>query len=564
MEGEEFTAEVVARVQGLDEQEVIQCLSGPLSRQCHLVVAHSLQRQGAQRLSRYRFRHCLFQTYLYHSLDEVEQARVHEAVGATLETLHEGHDAELAALAPQLAWHFQAAGLAEKAVDYLLRAGRRAYWLSAPQEAVALYRRGLALLETQPESDERARRELDLQLALNTSLLDVLAWGAPEQTMALTRAYQLGQRLGEPARLLPTLQALSDLSRAQGKHEQALAFARQLLSLAEQAQEPAYVVFGHHAIGLSCVAFGDLRPARAHMEQALALFRRQQVAAPGLSSTWEPDVGVNVLVWLPSVLWLLGYPDQALARSREALALAQELAHAPALAAALSIAGASFHVMRREGQAVREYTERLQRLVTEKNLEAYQPWVNFYQGWLQVNQGQTAEGIARMRASMASVRAFRPYQLTMLAGACLQAGQVEAGWQTLDEALALVEQTNARSNEAEMHRLRGELLLKAEGGRMKDEGGRACPERSEGMKAEDCFQQAIAVARRQQARSWELRATMSLARLWQRQGRAEEAQATLAEAYDWFTEGFNTPDLVEARALLAELSPTHQDTACQP
>jgi DNA-binding SARP family transcriptional activator len=563
VEGETFTAEVLSRTLGLDEAEVLHQLNGSLSH-AYLVRAQGLERlDNGQRLSRYQFRHALFQAYLYGRLNAVERARQHEAVGAALEMLHQGHEAGLAALAPQLAWHFQAAGLADKAADYLLRAGRRAHWLSAAQEAISLYRRGLALLATRPESDEasaelsraRARRELDLQLALNSALLDVSEWGALEQTAALDRAYQLGQHLGEPARLLPTLQALSKLGMAQGKHEQALAFAQQLLDLAEQSQEPTHVILGHHLIGTSWLGMGNLGVARAHLEQALVLYRHQAAAAPGPSLTPDPDLGVSVLVWLPYTLWLLGYPAQALARSREAVALAK-LALAPSLALTLNIAGAGCHIFRREVQAVRDCTEQLQRLVIEKNVVAYQPWVDFYQGWLLVNQGQPDEafpepsalgasarrlvegGLAQMRASTSAVLAFRPYRLTLLAGACLLAGQVEAGSQTLDEALALVEQTNARSNEAEMHRLRGEMLrLRAEAE----------------VEVESCFRKAIEVAQRQEAKSWELRATTSLARLWQRQGRTEEARSLLADVYGWFTEGFDTPDLVEARALLAAL-----------
>ncbi|MBU0495553.1 MAG: hypothetical protein KKA73_05360, partial [Chloroflexi bacterium] len=399
----------------------------------------------------------------------------------------------------------------------------------------------------------RARRELDLQLALSTALQDVRDWSAPERATALARAYQLGQRLGEPARLLPALRALAELRAMQGQPEQALALAQQFLRLAEQAQEPVYVVFGHDMCGRFCAALGDLGPAREHVEQALALYRRQRVAAPGPSLTGEPDEGgVSLLAWLPYILWLLGYPDQALARSREAVALAHELALAPSLALALTTAGAFCHIPRREVPAVRECTERLQRLVLEKNLTAYQPWVNLYQGWLLAHgdPGQAPEGIARIRAGMADLQAFRPYQFTLLAGAYWQAGQVTEGLQMLDEALALVEQTGARSCEAEMHRLRGELLLSS--------GQRSAVE---GQQAEACFQRAIEVARWQEAKSLELRAATSLARLWQGQGKREEAHALLAEVYGWFTEGFDTPDVVEARALSEALSSDHDAVA---
>ncbi|MFZ5918097.1 MAG: ATP-binding protein [Chloroflexota bacterium] len=538
VEGETFSAEVLARALGLGEAHLLGELDGPL-RRAHLVHAQGLGRlEDGQRLSRYRFRHALFQAYLYGRLNAVERARLHETVGAALETLHQGDSAALAALAPQLAWHFEMAGLTDKAVGYLLSAGRRAYWLSAPQEAITLYRRGLALLATQPDSDQRARREQDLHLALSAALQDVDDWSTQERAAALIRAYQLGQRLDEPARQLPALRALSGFHYTQGDHEQALVLAHELWRLAEQAGEPAYVAGGRHVIGLSSAVLGNLVSGRAHLEQALALYRHLAATAAGLPASGGPDEQAHVLAWLSYILWLLGYPDQALARSREALALAEKLAHPPSLALALTIGGAGCHAFRREVLSVQQYTKQLQRLVAEKHLEAYRHWVSFFQGWLVAHQGQATRGAARMQASLAAVQAFRPYRLMLLAGACLLAGQIKEGLLVLDEALALVEQTGARSNEAEMHRLRGELLrLRAE----------AEPE------VESCFRRAISVAQRQAARSWELRATMSLARLWQGQDRSEEARAALAEVYGWFTEGFDTPDLVEARSLLVEL-----------
>jgi DNA-binding SARP family transcriptional activator/predicted ATPase len=542
VEGEVFTAEVLARVQGVAAEEITRQLSGALSQAHRLVMAHGVERlePEGRRLSRYRFRHVLFQQYLHHALDAVERARLHEAVGAALEALLAGHPDELASHAPELAWHFEAAGLPEKAAEYLLCAGRRAYWLSAPQEAITLCRRGLALLETRPDSDERARRELELQLALDAPCRDVYGWGSPEQTLALTRAYQLGQRLGEPARLLPALRALCNLGIAGAQHEHTLALARQILSLAEQAQEPAHVVFGHHMFGRACTALGDLRAAREHMERALALYRQQWATPPESPSMWEPDTEVSLLMWLPQDLWMLGCPDQALARSQEALALAQKLAHAPTIAAALTVAVVRCRILRREVQAAAECVEQLRCLVIKKNLAAYQPWVSLFQGWVQAHRdrGQAAAGLAQIHTGMSALQAVRPYRLTLLAETCWQAGQVAAGLEVLDEALALVERTNARTSEAEMWRLRGELLrLRAEAE----------------VEVESCFRKAIEVAQRQEAKSWELRATTSLARLWQEQGRTEEARAALSEVYGRFSEGFDTPDLIEARALLAEI-----------
>jgi tetratricopeptide (TPR) repeat protein len=282
-------------------------------------------------------------------------------------------------------------------------------------------------------------------------------------------------------------------------------------------------------------------------------------------------------------LWALGYPEQALAWSQEALALAQELDHAPSLAHALAVAGSNFHLLRREVQAAREHTSALLRLATGKSVPYFEAVEMVHQGYEQVatatSFGSGAEGtveggwpelassracrgiegaIAQMRRGLAAMQAMgatRPRLLLLLAEAYGRTGQADQGLSVLDETLALIEQTTARCSEAELHRLKGELLL------MQGAGGAEAA-------AEARFQRAIEVARQQQAKSWELRAAMSLCRLWQRQGQREEALPTagrappvagrarqlLAGIYGWFTEGFDTPDLKDARALLEELS----------
>jgi DNA-binding SARP family transcriptional activator len=538
--GETFSAEVLARALDLPEAHVLAELNGPLSHS-HLVYAHGLVHlDNGQRLSHYRFRHALFQSYVYGQLNAVERAQLHEAVGTALETLY-GEDAT--GVAAQLAWHFEAAGLVEKAVDYLLLAGRQAHRLSASQEAIDLYRRALSLLETRPDSDERARRELDLHLALSETLPDMSGWGHPEQVAVLAHAARLSQRLGEPARLLPMLQALYKLRIAQGKHKEALALARQISGLAEQTRDFAYVVAGRYLTGLSYFFLGDVRPACEEMEEALARSRTRPPVPPDPASGARAEVDLNLLFWLSVMRWMLGYPEQALSASRAALAAADELflTQAQALDLVVSTSGIAFHALCHRIEDVQACTEWLARLIDEKHLLGYRPWVRFYEGWLLVHQkGARAEGVAQMRATMPSIQAIRPYRLMLLGEACMLAEQLDAAQEALDEALALVSHTGARSCEAEMHRLHGQLLLKKNGSEREDA-------------AETCFRQAIAVAQRQETKSWELRATLSLARLWAGRGRTDAAQTVLAAVYGWFTEGFETPDLVAARALLAEL-----------
>jgi predicted ATPase len=275
----------------------------------------------------------------------------------------------------------------------------------------------------------------------------------------------------------------------------------------------------------------------------IAFYNLQQHRS--LSFLYGQDPGVSCLSWLAWALWFLGYPDQALKRSQEALALAQELDHPFTLAFAQCIAGVLFHQLRREGQAAQEQSVALRRLSIEKGFVLFQAEGTIHRGWVQTEEGRVKEGIAQMRQGLAAFQATgaglqRSRLLAWLAKGYGKAGQAEQGLSVLAEALALVEKIGERYYEAELYRLKGELLLM--------QGDEAESE------AEASFHKAIEVARRQQAKSWELRATVSLCRLWQKQGRGDEAQQILAEIYTWFTEGFDTPDLQEAKALLEELS----------
>jgi DNA-binding SARP family transcriptional activator/tetratricopeptide (TPR) repeat protein len=548
VEGEEFEAELVARVLGADERAVLRALGGPLSKQQRLVQPAGLhQAVDGQRLSRYRFRHALFQRYLYQELDEAERTSLHEAVGTQLEALHEG---QVADLAPQLAWHFEAAGAMDKAADYCLKAGHHAYRLSAHEEAIAHYQRGLALLEGLPEPADpalrlaRIRRELALHLGLGPPLQARRGWANPAQVRTYERAYELAHELAGQVEMSPEfLQVFymqPGVAAGQGAYRQALHLSQQLLALAQQSGDPLALGLAHFALGASHFVRGACVPAREHLEAALALYRSQPSRFPVFTGT---DMGVNCLSWLSLALCTLGYPAQALVRSREALALARDLALPPSLGLALTVAVCTLHFYCRQVEAVRECaTEQLLALAREKDLVLFREWVEIALGWCQVEAGEFEAGISRMRqgASAWQQMGTVPGQflhLALLAEACCKAGQVSQGLDCIDEALALVRRVGCSNHEPEIHRIRGELL------RSRDE-----PE------AEKCFWRAIEVARQKEARWWELRATMSLARLLSQQGRVEEAHRMLADIYGWFSEGFDTPDLQAAKALLEELS----------
>jgi DNA-binding SARP family transcriptional activator len=545
VEGEVFTAEVLARVCTTGEQEMLRRLSSELDRQHRLVHAQGITRIDGQRLSQYRFRHILFQRYLYQSLDHVERAHLHEAVANTLEDLYKDHTEATAAIAGQLARHFEEAEIAEKAIPYLQQAGERAVQLSALQEGITHLSKGLALLKALPdparedERLERARQELSLQFTLGMAFVGREGYG-PQGEEAYARARHLSQELEETSQLCLALGRLSIFHYVRSEHQRALGLAEEALRVAQHANDPLHIALGHRYMGCILLCVGEYVKAQAHLEQMISFYDPQRHHGTLVSIRFS-DAGTSALAYRACCLWCLGYPDRAVKQSREALALARELGHPWSLADVLWYAGCMVNEMLRDVQALKNHAEELMRLAEEK-VPVWRGGGILSRGEVLVMLGQVHEGMAQIREGMAALpggmRYYLSGRLRFLAEAQAKAGHPEEGLTTLAEALAFVEDTDERHWEAELYRVRGELLL-AQG----DDAG-----------AEASFHKAIEVARHQQAKSWELRATVSLCRLWQRQGRREEARERLAKIYGWFTEGFDTPDLMEARALLRELS----------
>jgi predicted ATPase/class 3 adenylate cyclase len=550
VEGETFTAEVLARVQQVQERALVEQLSRDLEKRHRLVVAHILARLGTQRLSLYRFRHQLFQQYVYYSLAEIERVYLHEAVGSVLEALY-GQQTEQVAV--QLARHFEQAGLTEKALTYLLQASKRAARLSAYQEVLAHVSKGLALLERQPDTPERAQTELDLQIALGNALIATKGFGAAEVEQTYHRAWQLCQQVyaGETARLLPILYGQWGYNLARGEPRTALQVAEEFLQLAQRQQDPTIIV-AHRLMGQRFV-LGELVAARPHYEQIAALYNVEQHRP--LTFRYAQDPGSAGLSIGALVLWLLGYVEQARRWSDRAIMLARAAAHPYTLAYALSLSSWLHHFCQ-ERAVAQERAEEAIAIATKQGHALWLAWGTVFRGRALATQGQAEPGIAQIRQGLAAAHAtggeaFRTHQLTLLAEAYDAVGELAAGLATLAEALALVEQTEERFWEAEIYRLKGELLLTVEG------AGRARSV-TEGMQdaesPEGCFLKAIEIARRQAGKSLELRATVSLCRLWQQQGKKNQARHLLADIYGWFTEGFDTIDLQQAQALLQELS----------
>jgi predicted ATPase len=537
VEGETFTAEVVARLQKTKVHEMVRILSSELDKRHHLVSAKGIRRMDSQRLSMYLFQHILFQRYLYNSLDEVERSHLHEEVGTVLETFY-GEQAE--EIAVQLARHFQEAGLTAKALEYLHKAGVKATRVSASQEAVSHFSKGLDLLKTLPDTSERIQKELAMQISLGSSLMATRGYAAPEVGRALTRARKLCQQIGETPQLFPVLFVLAGFYGVGAEYRTARKLAEQMLNLAEGAEDRLNIAIANLQLGYLLLHMGELMQARAHIEHMIHFYNPEQHSY--LAFIYGSDLGVYALAWTAWTLLFLGYPDQALKRSKETISLAQKLNHPFSLIFALNVAGNTVNRLLNEVRASREYSKEVMRLSREKGFVFYQGLALFDQGLMQVEEDQVQEGIAQMHQGLevlqaTGTEAYQTYYLSLLADAYRKTDKVEEGLKVLTEALALVEKSVERFFEVELYRVKGELLL------MQDEA-----------QAEACFRQAIDIARRQNAKLFELRTVMSLSRLLQKQGKQKEARKLLADIYGWFTEGFDTPILKEAKALLEELS----------
>ncbi|WP_427307284.1 AAA family ATPase [Cupriavidus sp. H39] len=493
----------------------------------------------------YSFKHALTQEVTYGSLLSERRRTLHERTAQAIEALF---SAQLEEHCSELAYHFSRSGNTPKAVEYLHRAGRQAVQRSADAEAVAHLTMALALLaRTRTDDLEHARQELSIQLTLGPALMCNKGFAAPEVGAAYTRALALCRELGETTQHFTALLGLRTFCTVRAEHRTARELADQLLGLAEQAQDPALQLQAGRALGANLLYLGELLPARARLEQAMAIYdpglHRSQAFIYGL----EP--GVQGLALIAMDLWLLGYPDQACTRSQEALALARPPSH-PSDSADALIAAAQVGLFRGEVQQAHDLAQALVALATDYGLPYGLACGTILSGCALAAGGQAETGIDLMQKGLRAYREtgaelLRTLFLALLAEACARAGQVDAGLAAVVEALAAVERTEERVHEAELHRLKGELTL-LEAGRLREANGVA-------NDAEACFQRAIAIASRQDARSPKLRAVLALSRLWQQQGRHAEARSLLRETYGWFSEGFDTVDLREAHALLVKL-----------
>jgi predicted ATPase len=486
------------------------------------------------------FKHALTHEVAYGTLLGDRRRALHARIVETIERLYADR---LSEQVEQLAHHAVKGEIWGPAVRYLHEAGAKAFRRSSNVEAIAYFTHGLELAGRLPPGREQVRQELGLLLALGPALQMTRGFGVPEVERTYSRARELCEQLGEPVELFQALWGLWLHTAGRGRFEAARRLAEELLTVAGRFGDRTLLLEAHHAMCPSTLWVGDPEGTRRHGEHGMTLYDREQHRSLAFVYGGH-DPGVCCRMHAGLALWFLGYQSSALERSRNGLALATELAHLGSIVNALPFV-AIVHQLRRDVEAAREVSESLIALSTEHGFQQWLAFGRVLEGWAQAQEGRGDSLTARLRRDIGAYSAtgnelYGPYFLSLLAATQLKYGEATKGLDTIVEAQKMADETGVRLMDPELHRLKGELLLAS---------GPAAE-----AEAEIAFRQAIDIARLQSAKSWELRAALSLGRLWQRQGKRDEVAQLLNGIHDWFTEGFDTADLRDARTLLDELS----------
>jgi class 3 adenylate cyclase/predicted ATPase len=531
--GREFDYALLAAVAAKPEAELVAALD-------KLAAAELVFRRGVPPEARYTFKHALVQDAAHQSLLRSRSRELHARIAEVLEarfpTIVES-EPEL------LAHHYSHAHRLEPAIDYWERAGERAVQRSANIEAIDHLNRGLKLLEALPDTPQRARRELELQVTLGPALMAAKGHGATETGRSYARACALSEQLGDTSQHFRALWGSWRYHFVRSEHRTAHPLAEQCLRLAEQVDDVGMTLEACFALGGSAVWMADFASGRAHLERAVPLYDIEQHRS--LSFSYGQDPGASNLSYLSWALWHLGYPSQAVERGRAALALAESLAH-PHTLAQVSNYLALTHFFCRDWPAAARQADATIAVSREHGFPQTLGLATILKGragaegeQIEASIVQIEEGIAAHEAT--GIGLGRPYKLAALAEAHLKANQIEEGLAVLADGLAYASDTGEGFYEPELHRLTGTLLLQSD----RDDAA---------TEAEGRFRRALDLARGQGARSLELRAATSLAGLWAEQGERRRAHDMLASALGWFSEGFEMPDLKDAAALLDQLA----------
>ena len=520
--------DVEERLEKLDRVHALIALSGETELPDHTLNL------------RYRFVHVLYQNALYGSLRATRKATLCRAVGQSLEGFHgdktPGAAHELAAL-------FESGRDFARAARYYLLAAGQAGEVFADREAATLAARGIQQVGKLDASPERAQQELELQLALGQALRTTKGFGHTDTGSAYARARELCHDLGEAPQLFPVLFGLWEFHQNQGELESAVEVGGQMLALAETVGEPGLLVAAHTVMADNLLCIGEQVTAREHAAQAVALYDPGQHQSLAAMAGYDSGVAAHSMAAV--ALWQAGYPDQAVESCNIAFDLAEELSHP-----CTQVFGAIFvsWIQNWVGglEVAGEMADRSVEIATEFDIPALAALGRVYQGWASISNGEVEAGTELAQKGTEGLRALgfiwgRSLCLGVVAEGCSEAGRIDEALVFLEEAFEHVERTGERFHEAELHRLKGECLLRS--------ASHADP-----LEAERCFMSAIEIAERQKAMSWVLRATTSLARLWKEQGRLTEAHERLDRVFSWFSEGFETSDLRTAKFLLEDLN----------
>jgi predicted ATPase len=532
--GRDFTYDLLATAAELAEAELQDALR-------RLVASGLIFQRGVPPASDYLFKHALVQDTAYSTLLRGPRQALHRRIAIALEAQFPW---VLEARPELAAHHYGEAAMAEKAVPYWLSAGKLSVAKSAVEEAIAQLRRGLGLLSSLPETLERSRLELDLHIPLMAALMGARGYAHAEVSAALDRSRQLvaaTAATGTPLHF-SVLWGVWTVDIVRGNAERALEHAQQFLALAEMQPASAPRLIGHRILGAGQLMTGDFRQARPHLELAASLYRAEEHRE--FAFRYGQDIGASALCWLSWALWHDGYPDQALRTADLALRHAREFGHAFTLAYTLWVA-AIHAVLSRDVLRVGRLANENATISKERGFPLFCARSDVQLGWAAAHRGEGADGVDRMRCGITAEtatgsRLLEPFNLGLVAEALGFAGEVEEGLGELDQALARSTESGEKWADAELHRLRGDLVCRSP--------------RPDLNRAESSFRAALSIAREQGTKGFELRAATSLARLLGNDGQREEARELLSPFYDWFTEGFDTADLKDAKALLAELA----------
>src|SRR5262245_31220010 len=499
---------------------------------------------------RHRFNHVLYLEVPYRLVPPMRRSQIHRRIAEASVSIYGARATEIAA---ELAMHFQQSREWPRAVQYLSLAAENASRRSAHYEAIALARRGLELVELLPETPERAQQEITLRMILGVSLMAMKGFAAAEVEEVFKRARELGWLQGPTPQLFAMLWSLGLFYIFGGEMRSASMMAEQLLELGNDLKEPSLIMEAHRAMGVALLDIGKCTQALEHLGEATKLYEKYR------NHRYTVFIGHDCKVvsecFAARALWALGYPDRALAKVNDALALARDLSHPQTLVVAAHFAS-QLHQLRGEPLPAHERAEEVITLADEYGLELWLAFGNINYGWAEFELGNTEKGIQQMRQGLAAydatgARLWRPHFLGLLGGSLCRSERVDEGLSVLNEGIELAERTGESYSTAELHRLKGEWIMKAADAMTTGRSPLVA-------QAHASLAEALRVAQEQGTKSWELRVRMSLQLFDQEKNARRESRQALSDLYSWFTEGFDTADLKKARTLLSAVAVSHE------